>query len=171
MTFSTTTSSKTLNKPVLREGSTGEAVKELQELLLPHGVFTYINYDHVCVYPGEEVIDGVFGSHTTNAVKLFQSKVFLSEDGIVGDKTWRTLYLGAPVDMPILRKGSKGILVEKIQYRLSDAGYYQSIIDGDFGTATEAAVRDLQAYIGLPIDGIVGDRTWFELSKIFITSC
>ncbi|WP_153009689.1 peptidoglycan-binding domain-containing protein [Mastigocoleus testarum] len=85
MTFSTTTSSTTLNKPVLREGSTGENVKELQELLLPHGVFSCINYDYACVYPGEEVIDGIFGCHTTNAVKLFQSKVFLSEDGIVGD--------------------------------------------------------------------------------------
>ncbi|WP_161938183.1 peptidoglycan-binding domain-containing protein [Mastigocoleus testarum] len=73
------------------------------------------------------------------------------------DQTWRTLYLGAPVDMPVLHKGSKGILVEKIQYRLSDAGYYHSIIDGDFGTATEAAVKDLQTYIGLTIDGIVGD--------------
>ena len=171
MTFSTNASSTALNKPVLREGSKGEAVKELQQLLLPHGAFVYLGHDGACVYPGEEVVDGIFGPQTTKAVKFFQFKMFLVEDGIVGDKTWRALYLGAPVDMSILRKGSKGELVKKMQQRLAVGGYYQSAIDGDFGPATEAAVEDLQKYAGLPVDGIVGDRTWFEISKINTIFC
>ena len=165
------TTSAALNKPVLREGSNGEAVKELQRLLLPHGVFVYLGHDGDCVYPGEEVIDGIFGPQTTRAVKSFQSKMFLLEDGIVGDKTWRALYKGAPVDMPVLSRGSKGELVKKMQDRLAVGGYYHSTIDGDFGPATEAAVKDLQKYAGLSVDGIVGDRTWFEVSKINTIFC
>lgn len=171
MTFSTSASSAALNKPILRQGSTGEAVKELQQLLLPHGVFYYVDTNHACVFPGEEVIDGVFGPKTTNAVKLFQSKMFLRNDGIVTDKTWRALYLGAPVDMPVLRRGSKGELVEQIQQRLSNGGYYGSIIDGDFGLGTEAAVKALQKDTDLLVDGIVGNRTWFELSKLYADLC
>ena len=148
----TNTSSTTLNKPVLREGSTGEAVKELQELLLRSNI--------------NVAVDGIFGPQTTGAVKLFQCKMFLLQDGIVGDKTWRTLYQRAPVDMPIIRKGDTGELVRKIQQRLSDGGYYRSNIDSDFGSATEAAVKDLQIKAGLSIDGEVGNRTWHELSKI-----
>ncbi|MDJ0695604.1 MAG: peptidoglycan-binding protein [Mastigocoleus sp. MO_167.B18] len=148
----TNTSSSTLNKPVLREGSKGEAVKELQELLLRSNI--------------DVVVDGIFGPQTTGAVKFFQCKMFLLQDGIVGDKTWRTLYQRAPVDMPVIRKGDTGELVRKIQQRLSDGGYYRSNIDGDFGPITESAVKDLQIKAGLSIDGIVGNRTWHELSKI-----
>ncbi|KST64054.1 peptidoglycan-binding domain-containing protein [Mastigocoleus testarum] len=148
----TNTSSTALNKPVLREGSKGEAVKELQELLLRSNI--------------NVVVDGIFGPQTTTAVKLFQCKMFLLQDGIVGDKTWRTLYQRAPVDMPVIRKGDTGELVRKIQQRLSDGGYYRSNIDSDFGPVTESAVKDLQIKAGLSIDGIVGNRTWHELSKI-----
>jgi peptidoglycan hydrolase-like protein with peptidoglycan-binding domain len=35
---------------------------------------------------------------------------------------------------------------------------------GDFGNRLEKAVRQLQKNTGLPVDGVVGDRTWFELS-------
>ena len=157
MTFSASASSATLNKPVLREGSQGEAVKELQELLLRSNVYV--------------VVDGIFGPQTKHAVEFFQYKMFLVEDGIVGDKTWRSLYQRAPVDMPVLRKGSKGELVKKMQYRLSGGGYYNSTVDGDFGSLTEAAVKELQKSTGLDIDGIVGDRTWHQLSKIEIPGC
>jgi peptidoglycan hydrolase-like protein with peptidoglycan-binding domain len=170
MTFATSASAQ-LNKPVLKEGSRGDAVKELQELLLRYGVYVRLGEDGSCVFPGREVIDGVFGAATTAAVKLFQGKVFLKQDGIVADKTWRSLFKGAPVDMPVLRKGSKGDLVKKVQERLSIGGFYNGAIDGDFGTRTENAVKDLQRQTALTIDGVVGDRTWFELSKINTIFC
>jgi peptidoglycan hydrolase-like protein with peptidoglycan-binding domain len=147
-----------LNKPVLKEGSRGEAVEELQLLLQKY-----------CAYSGP--VDGIFGSATTGAVRLFQYRVFLTQDGIVGDKTWRALYKGAPVDMPTLKRGSKGQLVKTLQERLHIAGEYAGEFDGDFGSATEAGVKSFQQGNGLSADGIVGDRTWFALSKVAELGC
>ncbi len=160
-----------LNKPVLKVGSKGDTVKELQKLLLNYGAYVYIGNSGACVYPGLEVVDGVFGSKTEAAVKLFQGKMFLVQDGIVGNKTWQSLYKGAPVNMPVLRKGSTGAVVKQMQERLAIGGYDVGAIDGSFGNRTEAAVRKLQEASSLPIDGVVGDRTWFELSKINTVFC
>ena len=120
----TTTTSNQISKPVLKKGSTGETVKELQKLLLDYGMYVYLNNSGACEYPGTEVIDGVFGSKTEEAVKLFQGKMFLLQDGIVDNKTWQALYKGAPVDMPVLKKGSSGELVKQMQDRLFTDGYY-----------------------------------------------
>ncbi|MEA5596236.1 peptidoglycan-binding protein [Rivularia sp. UHCC 0363] len=161
-----------LNKPVLKKGSTGETVKELQKLLLDYGMYVYLYSNGACAFPaGVEAIDGVFGSETEKAVKLFQGKMFLVQDGVVGNKTWQALYKGAPVDMPILKKGSTGSLVKQMQERIAIGGYNVGAIDGIFGSQTESAVRNLQQNTGLPVDGIVGDRTWFEISKIQTVFC
>jgi peptidoglycan hydrolase-like protein with peptidoglycan-binding domain len=169
-TFNPSTAAQ-LNKPVLKIGSKGDTVKELQKLLLDYGAYVYIGNSGACVYPGLEVVDGVFGPKTESAVKLFQGKMFLVQDGIVGNKTWQSLYKGAPVNMPVLRKGSTGAVVKQMQERLAIGGYDVGAIDGSFGNRTEAAVRKLQEATSLPIDGIVGDRTWFELSKINTVFC
>ncbi|MEI2579779.1 peptidoglycan-binding domain-containing protein [Scytonema sp. PRP1] len=153
MTFTQPSTEAQLDRPELREGSRGEAVKELQNLLKKYELYT-------------GAIDGIFGPATTKAVKAFQHRVFLKEDGIVADKTWRALYKGAPVDMPILKKGSKGDLVVTIQKILLTTKDYSGSADGDFGVRTETAVKAFQKRVGLPQDGVVGDRTWFEFSKI-----
>lgn len=177
----TTTTSNQLSKPVLKKGSTGETVKELQKLLLDYGMYVYLYSNGACAFPaGAEAIDGVFGSETEKAVKLFQGKMFLLQDGIVGNKTWRSLYKGAPVDMPVLKKGSTGELVKRMQDRLFTGGYYDgeltmnnhaSTVDGIFGSQTETAIKNLQQNNSLLVDGIVGDRTWFEISKIQTIFC
>lgn len=171
MTITNEAASAQLNKPVLKEGSKGDAVKELQKLLLKWGAFVSLDDEGACVFPGEEVVDGVFGPKTKNAVILFQGKVFLVQDGIVADKTWRALFLNAPVDMPILKKGSKGDLVKKVQERLAIGDYYNGKIDGDFGNSTEKAVKALQKQAGLTVDGVIGDRTWFAVSQINTIFC
>jgi len=157
----TTTTINKINKPVLKVGSKGEAVKELQKLLFDNGMFV-VDCNPLSA---DEAIDGVFGSKTEDAVKVFQHKMFLVEDGIVGNKTWQALYNGAPVDMPTLKKGSTGELVKQMQSRM--AHNYGVNPDGIFGSETEKKVKELQKNTGLTVDGIVGDRTWFELSKNF----
>lgn len=58
-------------------GSTGSAVKELQEALNRHGY-------------GLDV-DGVFGDKTRAAVRSYQQRNGLKLDGIAGDETWGSL--------------------------------------------------------------------------------
>lgn len=140
-------------KPTLRRGSTGAAVKELQQLLF-----------HWQYYFG--AIDGIFGVYVENAVKDYQHRVFLTEDGIVGATTWQALYSGAPVNMPILMNGSSGNAVKIVQNVLKLNGYYFGFVDGFFGPMTRVAVIQFQTAKALPADGIVGPRTWHALSKL-----
>ncbi len=143
-----------LRKPVLQRGSTGADVVELQKLL------NYWGY-----YYG--AIDGIFGIQTEQAVIAYQHRVFLEEDGIVGRLTWQALYSGAPVNMPVVRRGSTGKYVKIVQEVLYWNGYYNFSIDGIFGPITEVAVRNFQMNSNLwPADGIVGYRTWHALSKL-----
>ena len=74
---------------------------------------------------------------------------------------------GSPSVKPTLRKGSKGDAVRELQTMLLKLGYDLGPcgIDGDFGKATEAAVRSFQSDHRLTVDGIVGKNTWAELEK------
>jgi peptidoglycan hydrolase-like protein with peptidoglycan-binding domain len=63
---------------LLKEGSSGPLVKQLQQRLKDKGL-----------NPGE--IDGVFGLGTKAAVRDFQKANGLEADGMVGQKTWNAL--------------------------------------------------------------------------------
>lgn len=63
---------------------------------------------------------------------------------------------------PTLRRGSTGLAVEELQELLNKQGSMVTV-DGDFGGATEQAVRLFQAAKGLTADGIVGKVTWKAL--------
>lgn len=73
------------------------------------------------------------------------------------------------VTLNVLKKGSEGAQVKALQNLLIGYGYkmenngktYKA--DGDFGTATENAVKKFQGDHGLDDDGIVGALTWNEL--------
>lgn len=70
-------------RPVIRRGSSGQAVKDLQNKLKK-------------VYPayaGRLVVDGIFGPATDAAVREFQRRSYLIVDGIVGANTWKALKL------------------------------------------------------------------------------
>lgn len=58
----------------------------------------------------------------------------------------------------ILRQGDRGQAVSTLQDDLRRVGMGLSV-DGDFGPATEAAVRAFQRELGLVIDGIAGPKT------------
>ncbi|HUJ20161.1 MAG TPA: peptidoglycan-binding protein [Bryobacteraceae bacterium] len=63
----------------------------------------------------------------------------------------------------ILALGSRGDEVRQVKQRLSDLGMYTGLIDGEFGGGLQSAVQIFQKADGLPIDGIVGPRTWAAL--------
>ena len=68
--------------------------------------------------------------------------------------------------MSILREGSSGPEVAKLQERLRELGFNPGRIDGDFGPATRAAVIAFQQSEGLVADGIAGPRTQAALGLV-----
>ena len=64
-----------------------------------------------------------------------------------------------------LSVGSKGSEVKTLQELLKNNGYADLAVDGDFGSKTQAAVKDYQQNNGLSVDGIVGTNTWGALTK------
>ena len=68
---------------------------------------------------------------------------------------------------PVLKKGSKGDAVERLQDLLRNPlGYDPGPVDGIFGTGTEKAVKEYQANNGLTADGVVGPATWALLNVV-----
>ena len=142
--------------PMVYWGCTGDAVKTLQEKLNAKG-FNSGN------------VDGIFGAKTYAAVTAFQKANSLGVDGIVGKLTWAKLYDATPVNVtpvttqPMLRTGSRGDAVRKLQELLNAKGYTCGSVDGIFGSKTYAAVLAFQKANGLAADGIVGSLTWAKL--------
>lgn len=85
------------------------------------------------------------------------------KDVPMGDKTtlWdlgaTPIVLPPPTGLPVLAKGSRGEDVKLLQAIV--------LVDGIFGPATEAAVKQFQKDHGLDVDGVVGPYTWRELLK------
>lgn len=65
---------------------------------------------------------------------------------------------------PILRTGSKGPDVVKLQAMLNSDGADLKV-DGIFGPKTRAAVQAYQKSNGLVTDSIVGPQTWGSLKR------
>ena len=67
------------------------------------------------------------------------------------------------VTLRILSKGSTGGDVKSLQRLLHSAGL---MVDGVFGDATDAAVRNFQRTQHLGIDGVVGSATWTTIIAV-----
>jgi peptidoglycan hydrolase-like protein with peptidoglycan-binding domain len=143
--------------PVLRLGSTGEAVLELQGFLAVRGYRL-------------GALDGIFGSATDSAVKAFQQKQGLGPDGVVGPATRGVIARLAArpafvaltsLDGRILSAPKRGTDVLELKRWLRAAGYDVGPrpLDGLFNEATDAAVRAFQEAHGLDPDGMVGPLT------------
>lgn len=89
--------------PTLRKGSNGDAVKELQNLLLSHG-YELPKYG----------ADGDYGAETVTAVKKFQKDNGLDADGICGPKTWAALKAAPAVKYSVTIPGLTKAVAEKI---------------------------------------------------------
>lgn len=76
-----------MTNPILKNGSKGQAVINLQNLLNGTGA--------------NLMVDGNFGNHTETAVKHFQAMNSLTEDGVVGPNTWEALQVSSPTGIII----------------------------------------------------------------------
>jgi serine/threonine protein kinase len=69
---------------------------------------------------------------------------------------------------PTIQKGSQGSWVKTLQQDLNTQGWRDQdgealLVDGDFGSKTEYAVKSFQEKNAPPVDGIVGPVTWAAL--------
>lgn len=154
--------------PLLKLGSRGTAVRELQTKLTKGGY-----------RPGG--IDGIFGSGTRSAVIKVQGDHGLVKDGICGSRTWAVVdRLGAgsttppptPTDpppsgsRPMLKPGSRGAAVKALQIKLRANGYWHSGSDGEYGDTTMQAVMTVQKNYGMTRDGVCGPATWAKIDRL-----
>ena len=70
-----------------------------------------------------------------------------------------------PIQVRMLRRGMKGADVKTLQAALITYGFSCGTAgaDGDFGSATAAALRKFQTKYGLGVDGIAGNATWSKI--------
>jgi peptidoglycan hydrolase-like protein with peptidoglycan-binding domain len=135
-----------------KRGSRGPQVSNIQRCL------TRLGY-----YNGP--INGNFGPLTQNAVNQFQRANRLTVDGIVGNNTERLLEsqcrstVSGTSGSGVLREGSRGPAVTKLQQDLRRLELYNGPITGYFGSQTEQAVARFQGSVRIRPDGIAGART------------
>lgn len=70
--------------------------------------------------------------------------------------------------MEVLKIGSRGSNVMKIQAVLKKIGYDPGVLDGVFGNETKSAVIRFQQNNGLTADGIIGEETYKILNKFLL---
>ncbi len=116
---------------ILKRGLKGAPVKRLQAKL---GI----------------TADGDFGPGTEKALRDYQASAGLAVDGIAGPDTFTAMGLH---ELVLLRKGSRGAAVKKLQEGLGLGA------DGIFGSGTEKAVMEFQSSKGLDADGLAGPET------------
>lgn len=101
-------------------------------------------------------VTGTYDSATNQYVLAYQTANSITANGIVGPITWNKLF-------PILKMG-RGT---KDQVRALQVLLYRQkhglLIDGVFGSGTQAAVKAYQTLRNLTSDGIVGANTWASL--------
>ena len=154
--WNTSTDDYNAGYPVLRVGSTGSDVSDLQARLVELGYL--------------DTITGRYDTETHDAVAEFQSRSGLTADGIAGRQTQDLLYSGSAQPKAVfadveeegyilLKRGVSGLEVRKLQGRLAELGYYSGGVDGIYGESTVTAVKAFQRNNGLSGDGQAGELT------------
>ena len=142
----------------IKLGSTGSEVSQLQTMLKDLGYYT-----------GD--ITGHVGTKTETAIKAFQGKYGLTEDGIIGPDTLEKLeaiYSGESSSSSLSWISSDDI--KDAQTMLKALGIYSGDITGNIGTKTKTAIRYFQKKYSLTVDGIPGTETLTKLRSVYLQS-
>ncbi|MDO4294775.1 MAG: peptidoglycan-binding protein [bacterium] len=133
----------------LRIGVRHSVVAMLQERLMELG---FMDNDEPTNY---------FGETTKASVMKFQRQYELNQDGVVGPATFQAI-MSPDAKYYMVENGVSGDDIYQIQQRLYELGYLATAdqLTGNFGDATEAAVKKLQSVNGLTEDGKVGKQTF-----------
>jgi peptidoglycan hydrolase-like protein with peptidoglycan-binding domain len=136
----------------LQKNDTGAWVTALQNRLKELGYF-------------KGSVDGVYGSGTVSAVKLFETAYGKTPTGIATVALQKTLYSDSakPYEKPTptpeaeyieLSQGDKGLRVMALQNRLMDLGYFSGDVDGNYGSSTVKAIKLFEQAYGKTPTGV-----------------
>ena len=163
---------------VLRNGSSGTAVRELQ-------FYLYLLSAYESSIPSVS-IDGRFGASTEAAVRAYQRFAGLTVDGVVGRTTWDSLYGKASVlrtSGPVvtlkrlpypgtpLTIGSQSSAVLYYNVLLQRIAYYFESVESPplsdrYAAETAAATQSAQDLLGLSATGVADAETWAAVEAL-----
>ena len=163
---------------VLRTGSSGTAVRELQ-------FYLYLMSAYESSIPPVS-IDGKFGADTERAVRAYQRFAGLTVDGVVGRTTWNSLYGRAsqlrssgpvvtlkrlPYPGTPLTVGSSGSAVLYYALLLQRIAYYFDSVENpplsdQYTDETAAATCSAQQLLGLEQTGVADADTWTAVEAL-----
>ncbi len=142
--------------PDMQQGDKGDAVSALQRTLTSLGFY-------------KGTVDGVYSKATVNAVKAYQKAHSIRETGKMNDFTWlsinaasNTTSTGTTTDndnylteenVIVMRRGTRGLAVTRLQERLVSLGYYTKVPNGVYEAADVEAVRAFQRNNGFTSSG------------------
>lgn len=128
-----------------KDGSpTSMTPEALQEYMLKQGCVTAVMFD------GGGSSQGNFNGVTVTSTRIVSNYILVWEDKIFKPSGTEPAVL--------IKKGSKGTGAKWTQSMLQRIGY-RIAVDGDFGSASDKALRDFQTYWGLEVDGKSGQAT------------
>jgi peptidoglycan hydrolase-like protein with peptidoglycan-binding domain len=100
---------------------------------------------------------------TVAAAAAWRASVGLKARSVWGKREWVALLAGP--DRPVVKRGSTGLAVHRLQRALIAAGAGRFPVTGVVDAATEKALRTYQARVKLPVSGSATPRTWNKLAK------
>lgn len=142
----------------IKQGSTGSDVTQLQKMLKSLGY-----------YSGS--ISGHAGEKTVEAIKAFQKKYGLTQDGIAGSATMAKLKAVAEPDKEVPEtESAERDDVKLAQTKLKELGLYNGQITGNIGAKTKSAIKAFQKQYGLTADGMLSAETLKKIKSVSVKS-
>ena len=108
-------------------------------------------------------VNGKYDKATRKAVKKFRVSQGLSNKAVVTRTTWIRLLSARTA--PVLKVGSSGAAVHKLQQSLAAAGVRKEVSTGLFDKTTTTQVKAYQKRLKLSQTGVAGTTTWAALKS------
>lgn len=162
----------------LRYGASGEEVKKLQTRLTELGYYTgkITGNFRENTQKSVRAFQEAAGLTPTGAADIQTLQLLYNSDAVakgsateeekdlsaylVGSGTeGETTAAGTPFSKK-LKSGSSGTAVKQLQQRMTDLGYYEGPVSGNFAKQTLRAVKTIQTQNGMKATGQVDEATW-----------
>lgn len=140
---------------VLLPGASGDLVRDVQARLKVLGYWS-------------QPVDGRYGATLAAALFSFNVSRGLPTPNLLDQRTWGLIVTQAASPV-LLRIGSTGTFVTEVERRLAQKGLWPHPADSYFGVTVSTQLRTFQIQQGLPLTGVLDQRTWDRLRAVTVT--